>query len=406
MARQVDIAIIGGGLVGASLACALAPTGMRIAVVEAVARQAAAQPSYDDRTLALSDSSCRILAGLGLWPALRGEATPIRRIVVTELDRPGRVELDPAELRLDAFGHVVEARVLGRALVEAMDGLDAVEVICPARVAGLELGAEAVSLALEGGADIDALDARLVVAADGADSTVRELLGIATERRDYAQTAVICNITPEAHHEGRAFERFTPSGPFAVLPHVGDRCGLVWTVSSADAPALLALPEDEFLAAAQARFGDELGAFQRMGRRASYPLRLVRATGDTAHRVAIIGNAAHAIHPVGAQGFNLGLRDAAVLAEVLTANGGDPGEMAALQRYSAWRRTDQDDTVGWSDGLARLYANPGRLAAAVRTAGLLAHALVPPLRRELASRMMGYRGRMPALALSALEAAP
>ncbi len=173
MTRKVDIAIIGGGLVGASLACALAPTGTSIAVVEAVPRRAAAQPSYDDRTLALSDSSCRILAGLGLWPALRGEATPIRRIVVTELDRPGRVELDPAEMRLDAFGHVVEARVVGRALLEAVDATPGVETICPARVAGLELGAEAVSLALEGDAGVDALEARLVVAADGADSTVR-----------------------------------------------------------------------------------------------------------------------------------------------------------------------------------------------------------------------------------------
>jgi len=239
-----------------------------------------------------------------------------------------------------------------------------------------------------------------VVAADGARSVIRDRLGIPTEQHDYGQTAVICNVTPEQHHQNRAFERFTPTGPFAILPHLGERCGLVWCVATKDADALISLPEVDFLQAAEQRFGGELGRFVQMGRRSSYPLKLVRASEDIGPRTVIIGNAAHAIHPVGAQGLNLGLRDVAVLTEVVADRGGmDPGDPSLLQRYSDWRRADQDATIAWSDGLARIYANPTRLVAAARTAGLFAHALFPSLRRALASRAMGYSGRVPGLAL-------
>jgi len=398
--QRYDIAIVGGGLVGASLACALAPLGLRVAVLEKVPFRASAQPSYDDRTLALNHASCRILEGLGLWPALQPSATPILEIIVTELGRPVRVAMRASELGMPAFGNVVEARAFGAAVLEAIRGLDGVTLRCPAEVTAIEVSEECARLAVEGEGGTFCVEARLVVAADGAASKVRELLGITTETRDYGQTAVICNVTPERHHANRAFERLTPTGPFAVLPHLGERCGLVWSVASADAGALLELPEDEFLAGARRRFGGELGAFLKMGRRSAYPLRMVRAARDRAPRVAVIGNAAHAIHPVGAQGFNLGLRDVAVLAEVLASAGGaDPGDERLLRTYSEWRRPDQDTTVSWSDGMARLFANPSPLAGALRGAGLLAFAAVAPLRRKLASGFMGYRGRTPRLAL-------
>ena len=248
------------------------------------------------------------------------------------------------------------------------------------------------------------LEARLIVGADGANSFIRESLGISSEQHDYGQTAVICNITPEQPHQGRAFECFTPTGPFAVMPHVAGRCGLIWCVATDQANHLLQLPEGEFLSQARARFGDALGEFLKMGKRSSYPLRLVRANEDIRPRVVIVGNAAHAIHPIGAQGFNLGLRDVAVLAEVLfdemsSATEPDPGALAVLKRYSDWRRPDQQGTIAYSDGLARMFANPSPLAAAARTAGLFAHALLPPLRRQLAVKAMGYRGSIPRLAL-------
>lgn len=406
--RRCDVAIIGGGLVGASLACALAPLGLRLALFEAVSFRAASQPSYDDRTLALSASSCRILEMLGIWPALRERATPIRQIHVRELGRPGHVILDPAELGLDQFGQVVEARAFGSAMTAALPGLRNLELLCPAAVTRIETGPDSVRVEYAGESGPAALEAALLVGADGANSFVRQALGIADERHDYGQAAVICNVTPEQDHRGRAFECFTPTGPLAVMPHVNGRCGLIWCAPTAEVPRLLELPERAFLEQANRRFGGHLGAFLKMGRRSSYPLRLVRAREDVRPRAVLLGNAAHAIHPIGAQGFNLGLRDAAVLAEVLAdelaAGSGrdaavDVGRSDLLRRYSDWRAPDQEATVAWSDGLARVFSSETRWAAAARTAGLLAHAFIPLLRRRMAVRAMGFRGRTPRLAL-------
>jgi 2-octaprenyl-6-methoxyphenol hydroxylase len=290
-----------------------------------------------------------------------------------------------------------------------------VRVLCPASVNSLAVKEGLSRLSYESEGQERQLSARLVVGADGADSFIRKALGIAVEVHDYEQVAVICNITPEQPHRGRAFECFTPSGPFAVMPHVGGRCGLIWCVAGHEAEDLLLCPEEEFLARANKRFGDHLGRFLKMGERSSYPLRLVTAQEDVRPRVVILGNAAHAIHPVGAQGFNLGLRDVAVLAEVLAEaidaandapsddaskpNDVDIGDIALLQRYSEWRAPDQEGTIGYSDGLARMFSNPSPVASTARTIGLIAHAVFPSLRRQLAVRAMGYRGRVPRLAL-------
>ena len=399
-----DVAIIGGGLVGASLACALSPLGLKTALVEAVAFKADSQPSFDDRTLALSASSCRILEGLEIWPRVQPRATPIREIHVRELGRPGHVIMQPGELGLDRFGHVVEARVFGQAMLETLPTLDNLDFICPAEVSSIRAGKSCSVISVRESGRARSLSARLVVGADGANSFVRESLGIESERHDYGQTAVICNVTPQQEHAGRAFELFTDTGPMAVMPHVNGRCGLIWCVPRDEATRLLELPDEEFMQAANQRFGGHLGRFLKLGRRTAYPLRLVHAREDTRPRTVILGNAAHAIHPIGAQGFNLGLRDVAVLAEVLademrTRKGAfDPGKSTLLNRYSEWRRPDQDGTIAYSDGLARIYANPTATVRAARTVGLLAHAFFPPLRRQLAVRAMGYRGRIPRLA--------
>jgi 2-octaprenyl-6-methoxyphenol hydroxylase len=288
--------------------------------------------------------------------------------------------------------------------MEILPGFENLEIICPASVSSLKIDQDSASIEYEGASGKADLEARLVVAADGANSFIRETLGIESERYDYGQTAVICNITPQKEHQGRAFECFTPAGPFAVMPHVAGRCGLIWCVASEDAPGLMEMPEEEFLRRARKQFGASLGEFVKMGVRFSYPLKLVRALEDVRPRVVIVGNAAHAIHPIGAQGFNLGLRDVAVLAEVLHdevfgSAGKDPGDSEVLRRYSAWRVADQKGTIAYSDGLARIFANPSPLVSAARTAGLFAHALLPPLRRQLAARAMGFRGNIPRLAL-------
>jgi 2-octaprenyl-6-methoxyphenol hydroxylase len=403
MSASYDVVIGGGGLVGASLACALAPLGIKVALLEAVTFRSESQPSYDDRTLALSASSCRILEGLGVWASLKGNATAIREIQIRELKRPGLVVMDPEELGQDRFGHVVEARVFGAAIMERLAALDNLDFICPATVTRVDSGEHEVSVDFAGEQGQQQIQAKLLVGADGAHSFIRESLGIAAEKYDYRQTAVICNITPEQDHRGRAFECFTRSGPFAVMPHVNGRCGLIWCVPPEDVDRMMEMPAEEFLQLAQQRFGNHLGRFLKIGKRSSYPLRLVRALEDVRPRAVILGNAAHAIHPVGAQGFNLGLRDVAVLAELLCEesrkdNDADFGNINLLNRYSAWRKEDHSGTIAYSDGLARIYSNPTPLAGAIRTAGLLAHAFIPSLRRQLAVRSMGYRGRIPRLA--------
>jgi 2-octaprenyl-6-methoxyphenol hydroxylase len=395
-----DIAIVGGGLAGASLAVALAPLGYSVKVIEAVPYKAAEQPSYDDRTLALSHSSCRILSTIGLWESLKADATPIRRIYITELNRPGQVTLDSAELGLTEYGHVVEARRFGVAVTSRLQQLENIEVISPARVKDIDIGGATTTLHLESDGVENELQARLVVAADGANSFIRNRLQIPTEFRDYGQTAVICNITPEIAHEGRAYECLTETGPFAVLPHTGTRCGLVWSVASDRAQEILELDDETFITRAHERFGNKLGAFLKAGKRSAYPLKLARAKQDVRERLVILGNAAHAIHPIGAQGFNLALRDAAVLAEVLADDyADDPGASGLLHQYSRWRRQDQRGTIAASDGMTRLFAHPSTLAAGLRTTGLLAHALSPSLRRKSALKAMGYRGRIPRLAM-------
>jgi 2-octaprenyl-6-methoxyphenol hydroxylase len=396
-----DIAIVGGGLAGASLAVALAPLGYNIKVIEAVAYQAVEQPSYDDRTLALSHSSCRILSGIGLWESLEADATAIRKIFITELARPGRVVLDSAEMGLTEFGHVVEARRFGAAVTKRLEQTDNIDLICPARVKDIEIGGSRNRLTLELESGVVFLQASLVVAADGANSFIRNHLQVPTDFRDYGQTAIICNITPQKDHQGQAFECLTQTGPFAVLPHTGKRCGLVWSVATENAKELLHMDDADFLSRAEQRFGSELlGAFTKLGQRTAYPLKLTRARQDIRERLVMLGNAAHAIHPIGAQGFNLALRDAAVLAEILADDdNGDPGEASLLQTYSQWRRQDQRGTIANSDGMTRLFAHPSVFAAGLRTTGLIAHAILPSLRRRSAIKAMGYRGRVPRLAL-------
>jgi 2-octaprenyl-6-methoxyphenol hydroxylase len=341
---------------------------------------------------------------MGIWPALQENATAIREIHVRELDRPGHVVMNPRDLGRDRFGHVVEARTFGAAITAELAGLENLDFLCPATVEAIRVTDDQAIVQYTHEGASNEVSGALLVGADGASSFVREALGIPVERHDYGQTAVICNVTPEQDHRGRAFECFTPSGPFAVMPHVNGRCGLIWCVETERAQELMDLPDAEFMQKAWLRFGNHLGAFLKVGKRSSYALRLVRAREDIRPRAVILGNAAHAIHPIGAQGFNLGLRDVAVLAEVLadaTRRGAvvDIGDPELLRKYSDWRAPDQRGTIAYSDGLARLFSNPSPVAAAARTAGLLAHAFIPPLRRQLAIRAMGFRGRIPRLAM-------
>lgn len=401
-ALDYDVVIAGGGMVGGSLAVALASLPLRTLVIEALPPSAAAQPSYDDRATAISASSRLILEGIGCWSALAGAAAPIRAVHVSERGAFGATRLRAAEQGLPSFGHVVENRALGVALWERMNAESRLSTWTPARVVGATQDEECVRVQVERDAAAPVeVSARLLVAADGARSPLRTMAGIALEARDYGQAAVIANVTPAIDHGGTAFERFTPSGPLAVLPLTKGRVTIVWTLPPADAQAVLALDDAGFLAALQAAFGYRLGGFRKAGRRASYPLSLVQAQAWHAGRIALVGNAAHGIHPVAGQGFNLGLRDAAALAELLARQGptGDPGAGTMLAEYAQWREEDRARTVRDTDGLVQVFTSEFAPLRAGRRLGLIGLDLFPPARAAVARRGMGLAGRMPRLAL-------
>ncbi|MFP5505456.1 MAG: 2-octaprenyl-6-methoxyphenyl hydroxylase [Gammaproteobacteria bacterium] len=396
-----DLLIGGGGLVGASLACALSGRGLRIGLIEAVPYGEPGQPSYDDRAIALAAGTQRIFAGMGLWPALAARVTPIHRIHVSDRGRFGFARLDRAEEGVPALGYVALGRDLGSVLNARLVECDDVELIAPARVTGVEFAADAAQVRVVTDGGERTLNTRLMVAADGAQSTLRELLEIPTATWEYGQTAVIANLTPQRPHDHVAYERFTDSGPLALLPMSEGRCALVWTLRDDQVDAVMSLDDAAFLARLQARFGRRLGKLLRVGKRTAYPLRLVRARESVRPRLALIGNAAHTLHPIAGQGFNLGLRDVAALAEVLLdarRDGRDLGDVAVLARYADWRQGDHRRVIAFTDGLTRIFTSPLPPLAFARDLGMLALDLCPPAKRLFARLTMGKAGRLPRLA--------
>ncbi|HEY8537322.1 MAG TPA: 2-octaprenyl-6-methoxyphenyl hydroxylase [Steroidobacteraceae bacterium] len=403
--ESTQVAICGGGLVGATLAIALAELDLEVTLVESHPFGVSDQPSFDERTTALSNGSRRVFEGLGLWAAMQREATPIRRIHVSDKGRFGFARIDAQEQGLEQLGHVVVNRTMGAALWQRLQS-SRVRIIAPARVIGSELRERHRSLVAEHNGERIEIEAELVVAADGSRSIVRESAGVGATTWEYAQTAVVTNVLTQRFHDHVAYERFTPSGPIALLPITDGRCGVVWTLTPEAAAEVLTLDDQAFLARLQADFGFRLGRFTRVGARHTYPLALTRAEAHTAERLAVVGNAAQALHPIAGQGFNLGLRDAASLAEVLAdaraaATHFDAGDGLLLQRYSAWREDDRREIVRFTDGLVRVFTQPFAPVKLLRDIGLLAFDLLPPAKSALAQLSLGAAGRVPRLARGA-----
>lgn len=391
---SVDILILGAGLVGSSLACALEGRGYRIVLVEA-SPASAPPPGFDERKLALAAASLNALQALDVLPRLSTPPSPIRRLHISRAGDFGAVRLEASEYGRDAFGGVVLARELGAGLEARLASLRDTQVLRPARVVGLSPRGDAVDVALDSEGERIALRTRLLVAADGTRSFARSALGIGTQEHDYEQTLVVCSVACERAPDGTAYERFSAQGPVALLPmgaHYGGICG----VASADAARVLALNDEEFIAYLQQRFGWRAGRILRVGRRSAYPLVRVLAERLTAPRALLMGNAAQTIHPIGAQGFNLGLRDALTLAEGLS--GGDPGEESVLSDYAAARQVDRERTLAFSDGLARLTAREDFAMHLLRSFGLTLLGQLPGLSAPLVSGAMGFRGQVPVLA--------
>jgi 2-octaprenyl-6-methoxyphenol hydroxylase len=396
-----DLVIVGGGLVGGSLACALSACGLRVCSVEAVAADAADQPSYDERVIALSWGSRRILEGIGLWRHIASGSQAIHQIHVSERGGFGFAHLDRAEHGVEALGYVAPARLLGGAIRAALsagagtgDGTGGGRVVhlCPARLTGVRVTADGVHIDVGVDGAALALRAGLLVAADGGDSSVRRHLGLAADERPYGQEAIIATVTPDRPQSHTAFERFTDTGPLAMLPMTEGRYSVVWTAREADTQGLLGLSDADFLARLQERFGYRLGGLRRLGQRVAYPLRQVLVRRPVSERLVLIGNAAHTLHPVAGQGFNLGLRDVAALAEVLAdagRTGADPGGQGVLDAYARLRGRDHADAAWVTDALARLFVNPWGPLRMARDLGLVGLDLIPRARRALGRRFMG-----------------
>lgn len=373
---RVDVAIVGAGPVGAALAALLAPTGRRLRVLEA--REG---PSRDARTLALSQASRVLLEEAGGWP--QDGATPILDIHVSQKGGPGRTLITAAEQGLPALGYTVAFAALEELLASRLATLG-VPVSWGAACEAIDVGGEAAKLRLATGEEVAA---SLLVLADGG-ANARRIPGLAYAEKDYGQVAVTGPVRTDRAHGGRAYERFTPRGPVALLP-VGSRYALVWTATPQEGERLLGLDDAAFLAELQAHFGDRAGRFIEAGARTAFPLRLRTVNSTIARRTVIAGNAAQAMHPIAGQGLNVGLRDAGALAAILAADPqADPGAATVLQRYRDSRRRDAGRGVAFTDFLVGAFMDDRRIPTWGRGLALTALDLLPAARRRLAARMI------------------
>ncbi len=400
MTERTDILIVGGGLVGVSLALALDAAGRSATLLEANLPRGGTQPTPgdDDRNLVLARASVNALRHLGVWPQLETAAGTIRRVEVSRAGEFGRLRVDADDAGVDALGRVVPGRVLGAALQRQLGACTHVRRLAPAKLVSLtpvDAGWRARVAAADGERD---LEARLVVGADGSDSLVRARVGVGATEHDYGQSLFVCTVACERDMPGCAFERFTDDGPVALLPLPNQRRGLVLTVSADRHDEVAMMDDAAFLALAQRRFGWKLGALSRPGKRFPHRIRRVLADAITAPHAVLVGNAAQTVHPVGAQGFNLGLRDALTLAELIAA-ADDPGTPALLGDYAARRAPDRDGVLAFSHGLIALGCLAQPALAPLRSLALLALDGIPPLRHAVARKGMGFHGIPPVAVL-------
>lgn len=394
---DVDAVVIGGGMVGLLSALALAGAGVSVAVVDRERRTGLADEAFDGRASAIAAGSQRVLAGLGLWNRMREAAAPILEIRVSDGASPLFLHYDHRDIGEGPLGYVVENRVIRRALADAVEAADEVQWLDGRTVVTLDRSRNAVHANLDDGGRIHA---RLAIAADGRNSPLRRVAGIPAVEWRYPQTAIVCTVAHQRSHRGIAQERFLPAGPFAILPLTGDRVSIVWTERQDLAPLLMALGDDDFGEELRLRFGNYLGETRVVGPRHSYPLVLCHAGAYVAPRLALVGDAAHAIHPIAGQGLNLGIRDVAALAETVVDAmrlGLDPGATTVLVRYQRWRRFDNFMMIAVTDGLNRLFSNDARPLALVRDAGLALVERLPPFKRVFMRQAMGTVGELPRL---------
>ncbi|MCB1616573.1 MAG: 2-octaprenyl-6-methoxyphenyl hydroxylase [Pseudomonadales bacterium] len=404
---RYDVAIVGGGMAGASLALLLAHhlPALRILLLEQYPLQVNedlpfGQPSFDDRTSALSLGTAGIFEQIGLWKTLNEFVVPIHQVHVSDRGHPAGTLLDAIDHQQDSLGFVIENRCLGYVLLKALSEEKAVTCMSPARVSSLAMKTGFVTLSVDGDGEACELEASLVVIADGAESALRHQLGIDVSNREYHQHALVANVSTEYFHQYMAFERFTDEGPLALLPMNDSedlhRCALIWTNPVEQAEALMSLDDQAFLQKLQERFGQRLGRFLKVGKRSSYPLALVLALEQVRSNIVLLGNAAHSLHPVAGQSYNLAMRDAAVLVDTLMQGlqkGMSPGDLPLLQAYLERQQWDQHKTIGASHLLTQLFSTSSLPASFLRNIGLLGLDLLPGIKTVFARHAMGVAGQ-------------
>ncbi len=402
MKEAFDIIIVGGGMVGSTLGCALAGHGLDVAVVDREDLSVPILDNYDGRASAISFGSAQVLKGIGLWDHLEQEASPIWDIRVVDghvIDgiSPLFLHYDHTDIGDEPFGYIVENRQTRLALRALVAQRATLTFFAPETVSALTRDAGRATVTLENG---HTLRAPLCIAADGKFSSMRERVGIKTTGWSYDQTSIVCTVKHEIPHNGVAVELFLPGGPFAMLPMTDDRSNVVWSENSDLAQQYMALEDEAFLAELKNRFGDWLGEVQLTGPRFSYPLSLLHSETYIDDRFAMLGDAAHAIHPIAGQGLNMGLRDIAALAEVLVDAhrlGLDLGAVSVLERYQRWRRFDNSVLAAVTDGLTRLFSNDVPPLRLLRDVGLAAVNKAPPVKKMLMRHAMGTLGDLPRL---------
>lgn len=387
-----DLLIVGGGLAGNCLALALKNSGLKIAIIEAQEREFLQTAVIGDRALALAAGTVDALKTLDLWQGIEHAATPIREIHVSDKGHFGKTRLVAEQENVAALGYVITARDLETHIANQINNLENVTLYCPARLVGLMADEKAIFVSLKQGEQSLNFTAKLVVGADGGQSSVRQLLGIEQHFSDYKQTALVTTITATKAHQNVAYERFTHSGPLALLPLNTHDCAVVWTRKNDEAQALMLGSETDFMTQLQVCFGWRLGELKLSAPRRAFPLSLIRTEKMISQRAVIVGNAAHQLHPVAGQGFNLGLRDVMVLAQMLQTYDGDIGEKAFLNRFASNRQSDQTRTIYFTDTVVRLFSNEWLALAAVRNLGLAILDVLPFAKSVLARHAMGYKG--------------
>ncbi|MEM9146599.1 MAG: UbiH/UbiF/VisC/COQ6 family ubiquinone biosynthesis hydroxylase [Pseudomonadota bacterium] len=390
-----DVVVVGGGLIGSALAAVLAQAGARVSLIDRLSDRDRADPAFDGRAYAFSLGSARLVDRIGLWAALEPDAQPICGIQVGEgAGSPVLLHFDPRNMDEARIGWIVEDHRLRRALIDAPAKVD---VRAPAAVRSVQYGPGAARLHLDDG---NTLAARLVVAADGRRSAIAREAGVGRLGWSYGQNGLVAAIEHAEDHEGVAHQSFFPGGPFAVLPLSGRRSSIVWSECKTRAEALMALDEAAYAAELRSRIGVRLGDVRLVGKRWAYPLDLTLAERYCAPRLALIGDAAHGVHPIAGQGMNMGLRDVAALAETVVEaarRGEDMGSITVLERYERWRRFDATAFALGMDALNRLFSNGSAGLSALRQAGLGVVSTLDPLKRALMREATGQAGVVPRL---------